>query len=100
MLFRSTTEDRGAPLFMPERGMTRSVIARASYTIDPRRSAAAELAVRQDGGGLYARGEFSRAQGQHWRLTIAAVLLRGAPADFIGQFRRNSHLLASLRYSF
>jgi hypothetical protein len=31
---------------------------------------------------------------------VTAVLIRGEPADFIGQFRLNSHLALSLRYSF
>lgn len=94
------TERRGVPLFMPERGMTRSIIGRAAYTIDPRRTASVEAAVRQDGAGLYAKGEVSETRGQHWRMTMSAVLLRGESHDFVGQFRRNSHLAASLRYSF
>ena len=93
-------EDRGAPLFMPERGMTRSVIARASYTIDSRRTASAETAIRQGGEGFYAKGELSQSRGRHWRVTVTAALLRGTPGDFIGQFRTNSHFAASLRYSF
>jgi hypothetical protein len=27
-------------------------------------------------------------------------LIRGDPDDFLGQYRRNSHLTATLRYSF
>lgn len=94
------TADRGVPVFMPERGMTRAIIGKASYTIDPRRSASAEAAVRQNGAGFYVKGEGSETYGQHWRVTVAAVLLRGEETDFVGQFRRNSHVLASLRYSF
>jgi hypothetical protein len=95
-----TTEDRGIPLFMPERGMTRAFIGKASVTIDSRRSASAEAAIRRDGAGVYVKGELSQAYGQHWRATVAGVVLRGEAGDFIGQFHRNSHALASLRYSF
>jgi hypothetical protein len=42
----------------------------------------------------------SETYGQRWRVTVAAVLLRSEATDFVGQFRRNSHVLASLRYSF
>lgn len=80
--------------------LDRAVVARASYTIDANRSAALETAVRQDGRGLCAKGEYSQAQGPHWRATLSASLLRGEPDDFLGQYRLNSHLAAALRYSF
>lgn len=86
--------------FAPDRGMTRSIVARASYTIDPRRSLAFETAVRQNGAGVYAKAEYSQARGQHWRATVTAVGIAGEPDDFLGQYRRNSHLTAALRYSF
>jgi hypothetical protein len=92
---------RRAPLtFAPDRGIARSLVARASYTIDPNRSLAFEGAVRQTGGGAYMKAEYSQAHGQHWRATIAGTLIRGAPDDFLGQYRRNSHLALALRYSF
>ena len=75
-------------------------MARASYTVDANRSAAVEGAVRQNGDGIYARAELSQAHGQHWRTTLAGVLIRGAAADFLGQYRRNSHVTLTLRYSF
>lgn len=96
----AVTAERGVPMFMPERGMTRSVIGKASLTIDARRSVSAEAALRQDGAGVYLKGEASETYGQHWRATVAAVLLRGGQTDFIGQFQRNSHVLTSVRYSF
>jgi hypothetical protein len=46
------------------------------------------------------RAEYSQAEGQHWRVTIAAALIRGEPDDFLGQYRRNSHFSFVLRYSF
>lgn len=86
--------------FAPDRGSARALVARASYTIDANRSAALETAVRQDGRGMYAKGEYSQAHGPHWRATMSASLLRGEPDDFLGQYRLNSHLAAALRYSF
>ena len=80
--------------------MTRSLVGRASYTIDPNRSLALEGAVRQTGGGAYTKAEYSQAHGQHWRTTVTGTLIRGAPDDFLGQYRRNSHVALALRYSF
>jgi hypothetical protein len=93
--------DRSATVsFAPDRGTARTVLGRASYTIDANRSAAFEGAVRQDGRGLYLKGEYSQARGRHWRATIDGGLIRGEPDDFLGQYRRNSHVAAALRYSF
>ena len=86
--------------FAPDRGMTRSFVGRASYTIDTNRSLAFETAVRQTGDGFYARGEYSQAHGEHWRTTIAAAAIAGHSDDFLGQYRHNSHVTASVRYSF
>jgi hypothetical protein len=94
------TEDKAGLSFAPDRGVTRSIVGRASYTVDTNRSVAVETAVRQNGDGFYAKGEFSQARGQHWRATVAGILIRGEPDDFIGQYRRNSHVTLSLRYSF
>ena len=92
---------RRAPLtFAPDRGMTRSLVGRASYTIDPTRSLAFEGALRQNGRGVYTKAEYSQAHGQHWRTTVTGTLIRGEPDDFLGQYRRNSHLVFSFRYSF
>jgi len=86
--------------FAPDRGLTRSLVGRASYTIDANRSAAIEAAVRQNGDGAYVKGEYSQARGQHWRATMTGAVIRGRSDDFLGQYRRNSHLTFSLRYSF
>ncbi len=96
----AVTEHRALLTFAPDRGLTRSIVARASYTIDPNRSAAIEAAVRQNGGGVYVKPEYSQAYGQHWRTTATAVLIAGRAGDFLGQYRRNSHLTLTLRYSF
>ena len=96
----AVTRRRAALTFSPERGMSRSSVGRVSYTIDTNRSAAFEGALRQDGRGAYGRAEYSQAQGQHWRATIAFVALRGQSDDFFGQYRRNSNVTVRLRYSF
>ncbi len=94
------TTRRVAPRFAPDRGLTRAVVARASYTVDSNRSVAIESAVRQNGHGVYVKGEYSQARGAHWRATVSGVALGGRSDDFLGQYRRNSHLTLSLRYSF
>jgi len=86
--------------FNPERGKTRTVLARAGYTIDVNRSVALEAAVRQNLDGAWIRGEYSQAIGQHWRWTAGLSLIRGEPSDFLGQYRRNSHASIAVRYSF
>jgi hypothetical protein len=96
----AVTARRAQNAFAPDRGTSKSFIGRASYTIDVNRSAAIEGAVRQNGDGVYAKGEFSQARGSHWRVTVSGVFIRGEPDDFIGQFRLNSHVALALRYSF
>jgi hypothetical protein len=80
--------------------MTRSFVARASYTIDPLRSLGLETAIRQNGDGFYGKFEYSQARGQHWRATFTAIGIAGQSDDFLGQYSRNSHVEAALRYSF
>ena len=96
----AVTRRRTALSLAPDRGLTRSLIGRAAYTIDTNRSVAFEGAVRQNGRGAYVKVEYSQARGRHWRATIGGALLRGDPGDFLGQYRRNSHGILSLRYSF
>ena len=59
-----------------------------------------EAAVRQNLDGVWIKGQYSEAIGAHWRATFAGAAIGGGERDFIGQDRRNSHLLATLRYSF
>ncbi len=94
------TARRSTLTFAPDRGMTRAIVARASYTIDPVRSLAFETAVRQNGGGVYSKVEYSQARGQHWRATVTGVGIGGHSDDFLGQYHRNSHVALALRYSF
>jgi hypothetical protein len=86
--------------FAAERGMARSIIGRASYTVDPRRTVAVEAAVRRNGDGFYVKGEYSQVWGQHWRVTATGVGINGVDSDFLGQYRRNSHVSIALRFSF
>jgi len=94
------TSARAAGRFAPDRGMTRAFIGRAAYTFDPNRSVAIEAAVRQDFAGIYVKAQYSQAHGDHWRTTVAMAALGGDSDDFLGQYRRNSHVVLSLRYSF
>jgi len=86
--------------FAPDRGITKTMLASAHYTIDTNRSVAFETSVRQNLDGAWVRGEYSQALGPHWRATATVSVIRGKPADFLGQYRRNSHATLILRYSF
>ena len=94
------TSSRAPLTFAPDRGLARSLVGRASYTIDAARRVAFEGAIRQTGAGAYAKVEYSQARGPHWRATATGTLIRGDAGDFLGQYRRNSHLSLALRYSF
>ena len=93
-------QSRVPVVFSPDRNMARSIIGRASYTVDPRRTVIIEAAARQSGDGFYAKFQYSQAMTQHWHLTLTGVGLAGNPGDFLGQYRRNSHGSAALRFSF
>ncbi|HZR22655.1 MAG TPA: hypothetical protein VFA59_03640 [Vicinamibacterales bacterium] len=94
------TDRRALLTFAPDRGLTKSFVGRASYTIDVNRSLAIETAVRATGDGEYAKFEYSRAYGQHVRATLSAVAIAGHSDDFLGQYHQNSHATLTLRYSF
>jgi hypothetical protein len=96
----AVTRRRTQPNFAPDRGLARAFFGRASYDIDVNRSIELETAVRENGKGLWLKSEYSEAWGQNWRGTVGFTLLRGAPTDFLGQYRRNSFFNLSLRYSF
>ena len=96
----AVTERRAAVTFSPDRGMAQSLVGRAAYTIDPRRSLAFESAVRRAADGVYGKAEYSEARGNHWRATVTGVVIAGHSDDFLGQYRRNSHIAAAVRYSF
>jgi hypothetical protein len=86
--------------FAPDRGLTRAFVGRVGYTLDSQRSLAFETVVRQNGNGFLGKFEYSHGIGQHWRVIPRAVLIRGSQSDFLGQFRRNSYVSVTMRYSF
>ena len=94
------TRRRSIFSFAPDRGLARSFLGRASYTIDVNRSVTVEAAVRQNLDGVSVKGEYSQATGVRWRITLAGTAIGGRSGDFFGQYRRNSHLTLSARYSF
>jgi hypothetical protein len=94
------TERRATFDFAPDRGLSRAFLARAGYTINAISDVSVETAVRQNFEGVWVKAQYSRAIGAHWRGTLATAVIGGDEGDFIGQYRRNSHLLATLRYSF
>jgi hypothetical protein len=95
---QSLTEGPASQAF--DRGLTRTFLGRASYTIDVNRSLAFQGAVRQNGRGFWLQAEYSQAFGQHWRGTIRLNAIGGAQNDFLGQYRRNSSLDLLLRFSY
>jgi hypothetical protein len=86
--------------FAPDRGLTRTFLGRAGYTFDANRSIAFETAVRQNGNGLWIKGEYSQLLGQHWRITLNVTGITGELDDFLGQYQLNYHGLLVVRYSF
>jgi hypothetical protein len=84
--------------FAPDRGLARSLVGRASLTIDVNRSVTFETAIRA--AGSFLRAEYSQAFGQHWRVTPGIAWIRGDMTDFLGQYRRNSYATLAVRYSF
>jgi hypothetical protein len=93
-------EERDRRGFEPDRGMARAIFGRASYTIGATRSIVFESMVRQDGDGALAKAEYAHGVGQHWRVTMRLVVIRGADTDFLGQYRHNSFGGSQVRYSF
>lgn len=94
------TNKRNVLDFAPDRGLARTFLGRAAYTIDPNRSLAAETAIRQNGRGAYGKFEYTQSIGGHWRVLAAVIVIRGDLGDFLGQYRRNSHVLVTIRYSY
>jgi hypothetical protein len=93
------TARRADVTFAPDRGLTKAFVGRVSYTIDTKRSFSFDGAARQNGHGAYGKAEYSQTRGQHWRATITVVGIAGRDGDFFGQYRRNSHVMFSARYS-
>ncbi len=94
------TERRSTFDFAPDRGLTRAFLGRAGYTINATSDVAVEAALRQNLDGVWVKAHYSEAFGDHWRVTFSGAVIAGDEQDFIGQYHRNSHLIATLRYSF
>jgi hypothetical protein len=94
------TERRSFFAFSPDRGLTRAFLGRAGYTLGPTQELALEAAVRQNLDGVWVKVQYSEALDAHVRWTLAGTVIGGDERDFIGQYHRNSHVLATLRYSF
>ena len=92
--------DRDVLAFAPDRGLARSIVGRAGYTIGATRSLALEAVVRQNGDGIYAKAEYSHGVGQHWRVAVRLLAIAGDETDFLGQYHRNSFAGSTVRYSF
>ena len=86
--------------FAPDRGFSKTLLGRGGYTIDANRNVAFEMAIRQNGEGVWLKGEYSQLFGQHWRATLNLTLIGGDGSDFLGQYHRNSHAMLIVRYSF
>ena len=85
-------------LFDPEQGFARSFVGRAEWSIDARRSLSMEAVARA--ASSFTRAEYSQMFGQHWRATAGVAWIRGSVTDFLGEYRRNSYGMLSIRYSF
>ena len=56
------------------------------------RTLTVESAVRQNGAGLYVKGEYSEAFGQHWRVILTGIVIAGKEDDVPGQYHRPEFL--------
>ncbi len=86
--------------FSPERGLARTFLGRAEYTIGTDKTVAVSGAARQNGRGSWMRGEYSQILGSNWRATAGVTWIHGYENDFLGQYHRNSYASLALRYSF
>jgi predicted ABC-type transport system involved in lysophospholipase L1 biosynthesis ATPase subunit len=92
--------DRDVLSYAPDRGLARSLVGRASYTIGPTRSLAIESVANWRGDGVYAKADYAHLIGEHWRMTLRLIVIRGEPQHYIGQYRLNSFAGAVARFSY
>ena len=79
------TQNRALLTFAPDRGLTRAIVGRASYTVDVNRSVAFEAAVRQNGDGEYLKvGVFAGP-----RRALAGYARRRGDPGRAGRFHRS-----------
>jgi hypothetical protein len=86
--------------FAPDRGLARAFLGRASFNIDSHRTISGEAAIRQNGDGAWLKSEYTQTLSTHWQARASVTIIRGAADDFLGQYRRNSHAILAMRYSF
>lgn len=86
--------------FAPDRGLAKAFLLRAAYSIDTDRTVAGEAAIRQNGDGAWLKSEYTQTLSTHWQARASITLIRGGANDFLGQYRRNSHAILAMRYSF
>ena len=94
------TEQRSMFDFAPDRGLTRAFLGRAATRSARRATCRSKPPFGRISTACGSKGQYSEAVGAHWRGTLAGTVIGGDEHDFIGQYHRNSHLLATLRYSF
>jgi hypothetical protein len=86
--------------FDPERGLTKTILAKAVYDPDGPISFSIETATRQNGRGTWTTAELSRQLANHWRVIGGVTVIAGNRNDFLGQYHRNSFGVLRVRYSF
>lgn len=86
--------------FDPDRGLTRSFLAKAVYNLDAPSSFSLETATRQNGQGTWTTAEYSRQVANHWRLIGGVTVIAGNKNDFLGEYHRNTFIVLRVRYSF
>ena len=86
--------------FDPERGLTRTFLAKAVYNPDAPTSFSIQTATRQNGRGTWTTAEYSRQLANHWRLIASITVIAGNRNDFLGEYHRNSFGELRVRYSF
>ncbi len=86
--------------FDPERGLTKTFLAKAVYNLDAPTSFSIETATRLSGRGTWTTAEYSRQVADHWRLIGGITVIAGNRNDFLGEYHRNSFGVLRIRYSF
>jgi hypothetical protein len=96
-----TVFDQRYPIYFdPERGLTKTLLAKAVYNLDAPTSVSIETAIRQNGQGVWSTVEYSRQLATHWRLIGGITVIAGSRDDFLGEYRHNSFGMLKIRYSF
>lgn len=86
--------------FDPERGLTKTVLAKAVWNASAPTNLTIETAIRQNGAGTWSTVEYSRQVATHWRVIGGITVITGNRNDFLGEYRRNSFGVLKVRYSF